>query len=311
MILRPSVLALVGLAAAAAAAVLGLSFDGDEPGDQPPPAIFGGLAGPPAADGRRLPAIEVLRVAAAGDAMIAGRALPGAAVRLRDAGSGVEIGHATADLRGQWVLVPELPLGSGARLLAPRQTGPVGTSDGDPVAVVVPGPGRGAALAVVLPAHGGARVLQPVPAAGTVPEFAIAVAGRDSDGHLSVAGWAEPGTTIHLHLDTRLVGRGRADGAGRWRIVARAPGEGRHRLRADAADAGGRVTGRIQCGWGDDDGPAPAPGELAVRTAGGIWSLVRRTRGGGTVLAEIYGDAPAPPWPQAQSVPAGQVVNAP
>ena len=70
------------------------------------------------ADSRRvgvLPGFDVVRINPSGDAVIAGRAEPGATVTLRDGRSA--LGQVIADGRGEWVFVPEKPLQPGAHRL--------------------------------------------------------------------------------------------------------------------------------------------------------------------------------------------------
>ena len=61
------------------------------------------------------PQFDVVRVNPRGDAVIAGRAEPGAVVTVSDGGR--IIGVVTADERGEWVLVPKEPLPPGSREL--------------------------------------------------------------------------------------------------------------------------------------------------------------------------------------------------
>src|SRR5262249_20670793 len=114
------------------------------------------------------PSFDVVKVGPTGTAVIAGRAEPGAKVTVRDGDQA--IGEVTADRRGEWVLIPDRPIGSGDRLLSAEATSP-GTdamvkSEETVALSISPGPSAGrageTALAVVLPHEGGssARVLQ-------------------------------------------------------------------------------------------------------------------------------------------------------
>ncbi len=64
----------------------------------------------------RNPSFDVVRIGPDGNAVIAGRAAPNSTVRIRE-GDEV-IGQATADERGEWVVLPEKPLASGDRELS-------------------------------------------------------------------------------------------------------------------------------------------------------------------------------------------------
>ncbi|HAI31184.1 MAG TPA: peptidoglycan-binding protein, partial [Thalassospira sp.] len=62
------------------------------------------------------PSFDVVRIGPDGNAVIAGRAEPNSTVRIRE-GEEV-IGEATADERGEWVVLPNKPLASGDRELS-------------------------------------------------------------------------------------------------------------------------------------------------------------------------------------------------
>ncbi|QPO12755.1 LysM peptidoglycan-binding domain-containing protein [Thalassospira sp. A40-3] len=84
------------------------------------------------------PSFDVVRIGPDGNAVIAGRAEPNSTVRIRE-GEEV-IGEATADERGEWVVLPNKPLASGDRELsleAEDATGNVSKAD-DKVVVLIP-----------------------------------------------------------------------------------------------------------------------------------------------------------------------------
>jgi len=129
----------------------------------------------------------VVRIGARGDAVIAGRAEPGAEVIVLDGTR--EVGRARADRRGEWVLVSVAPMAPGGRELSLRALHPDGsTSESEStVVLVVPEPQRdvagqpaqgqaAAALAVLTPreAQGELRVLQAPPAPSVAPPAAEA-----------------------------------------------------------------------------------------------------------------------------------------
>ncbi|MEM7225440.1 MAG: LysM peptidoglycan-binding domain-containing protein [Pseudomonadota bacterium] len=70
------------------------------------------------------PSFDIVRVEPSGDTVMAGRAVPGSKVEVLD---GEEtIGETTAGPTGEWVLVPEAPLGPGSHELSLRATSPAG-----------------------------------------------------------------------------------------------------------------------------------------------------------------------------------------
>ena len=84
------------------------------------------------------PSFDVVRIGPDGNAVIAGRATPNSKVRIRE-GEEV-IGEATADDRGEWVVLPGKPLASGDRELSLESedaSGAISKAD-DKVVVLIP-----------------------------------------------------------------------------------------------------------------------------------------------------------------------------
>jgi nucleoid-associated protein YgaU len=109
------------------------------------------------------PTFDVVRVNPSGDAVIAGRAAPGAKVSVL-AGNKL-VGTAKADDRGEWVLIPEKPLESGSRELSleAKLPGAETVKSKEVVVVAVPDrPEAGTSLAVIMPRKGDgpSKVLQ-------------------------------------------------------------------------------------------------------------------------------------------------------
>jgi nucleoid-associated protein YgaU len=76
--------------------------------------------------------------------------------------------------------------------------------------------------------------------------LALQTVDYNDKGEIVFSGRADPGRTVRIYVDGRLVGEATADGAGQWAFAG--GGEvapGRHTLRADLTDATGQVYGRI------------------------------------------------------------------
>jgi nucleoid-associated protein YgaU len=128
-------------------------------------ALAGKLAVSPGSGGAEnsLPAFDVARVEQTGEAVIAGRAAPGAVVELLRGGERLD--HAVADASGQFVMVPpRLPAGAYELTLRSRMPdGTLATSrQGVAVALNEVDPGRGA-------------VRSPVEASPDVPDRTAAI----------------------------------------------------------------------------------------------------------------------------------------
>jgi nucleoid-associated protein YgaU len=238
------------------------------------------------------PTFDVVRVNPQGEAVIAGRAAPGAEVRVLDGDR--EIGRVTADRNGEWVLVPKEPLPPGSHQLtlsARGKDGATSTSEGV-VAMLVPerAPTAGApasgSVAVLLPraGDGAARALQ-LPAGR---KFALDIIEYDGAGKVQMLGRAVPDAGIRIYLDDRAAGSASADAAGAWSITLdRSVPLGHYRLRIEAFDKDGQALGQLALKF---DRAAPPEGYAAfdVQPGNSLWRLAERRFGDGQRYTEIY-----------------------
>lgn len=134
-------------------------------------------APPPPPQPVTTPRFDVVRIAPDGEAVLAGRAVPGATVVVRDGESSV--GTVTADGRGDWVMLPGKPLAPGTRELGVSEIRP-GTNEpvlSDKVVVVMvpdPPPGSAKPSPTTTPA---APLPSPSPPAATALAVAVPRAG--------------------------------------------------------------------------------------------------------------------------------------
>ncbi|MBI2254181.1 MAG: LysM peptidoglycan-binding domain-containing protein [Proteobacteria bacterium] len=264
-----------------------------------------GAAASPAA-----PSFDVVRVNPNGDAVIAGRAKPGASVTLLD--DGKVIGSAKADDRGDWVLLPNSSIAPGEHKFTLQATEEGGAAQPSErmVIVVVPAPAKdiagnavaapAGALALSVPQNndGPSEILN-MPSSGNaadvpkgpVREPTLDVVDFDKDGRMALAGRAAADTKVALYLDDKLIGSATVDPQGRWRFV---PEEklsiGRHELRVDQVDASNKVTARIVQPIEQPDFAALTPGsmQIVVQPGNSLWRLARRTYGEGLRYSVIY-----------------------
>jgi nucleoid-associated protein YgaU len=291
---RPILLAALGALAILAAVVLSFVFDRDEAPRQ---------AGRPSAvetqpaERSDRPSFDIVRINPKGDAVIAGRAQPGAEVEIRD-GDNV-IGKVTADARGEWVLVPEKPLPPGAHSLnlVARLNGNTTTSDSDVVLVVpeaghdVAGrEGESGALALGVPKEGGpARLLQSPGTRAPRGKLAIEIIDFDQAGRTTVSGQAKTGAEVRMTIDGQADARARADANGEWRATLSKPlAPGRHRLKVDQLE-GNRVVDSVEVVFmRPEAGPASAGSVVVVDSGNSLWRIARRTYGEGTRYTLIF-----------------------
>lgn len=283
---RPVLIAILGLVAALVALALTWSLDRDaDRAEEPPPVVS--PASSVSAPLPVAPTFDVVRVSEKGDTVIAGRAAPRAEVVVRDGDT--ELGRVQADERGEWVLVPSLPLAPGGRELTLEARLPDGTvtRSAEPVILVVPEGGGQPALVLMPQSAGGAKLMQGPGGDGGV--VTIDLSERKDDGSLFVGGRAPAGALLHLYLDNRFLGRALADAEGNWHMsVRQAPATGQ--LRADVVDERGRVKARVEVPLAPvsaQAGQATAT-TVVVEPGNSLWRIARRLYGEGTAYTTIY-----------------------
>ncbi len=235
------------------------------------------LAVPPSTPAAIPPSFDVVRVNPAGDAVIAGRATPNAEVTVLDGDK--PIGKVTADGRGEWVLLPTVPLAPGSRSLSLSQRNVDGSNVASERVVVLVVPERqrdiagrpseqpGQALALSVPRQGGgpSKVLQaPSPSGGPAPP--------------AKTGSAPPGQAASA---APVV----------WRLMPPADvPPGLYTLRADRVARDGRVVARAELPLrrAAPLGDLTAANFVVIQPGNNLWSLARRVYGQGTQYTVIY-----------------------
>lgn len=268
---------------------------------QPPNAAKPGAAPAPSAPSAEAaatpaPSFDVVRVSPQGNAVIAGRAAPGAEVSVLD-GNRV-VGKATADDHGEWVLVPKEPLPPGdhqlsltarspkdgstsksegvVAMLVPDHAKP-NASSSDSVAVLVPREGDGPARPLQLPGGVLARGM-----------LSLDIIEYDGAGKVQLLGRADPDARIEGSLNGKTAGRGVTNAAGDWTVTLDRPVPvGRYRLGLKALDAKGREIAQLALTF---NRVAPPEGALAVDVQPGnnLWRIAQRSYGEGLRYTEIY-----------------------
>jgi hypothetical protein len=258
-------------------------------------------APPQAPKAEGLPSFDVVRVNPNGDAVIAGRAVPGSTVVIFE--NRQPIGEVRADARGEWVFVPAKPLEPGNRELSLEMR----VADQPPVLsdhivkLVIPerdkdvagrpaAGGQALALRVPRDGRGPAQVLQK-PTLETQVAFAIDAIDYDDKGGISISGRGTPKSTVRLYLDGRFIGSAEVGADGRWLFLPRTPIQpGTYTLRADQSGPDDKVTARAEIPFARAEAvPQLEPGSsVVVQPGNSLWRLARRTYGEGTSYTIIY-----------------------
>jgi nucleoid-associated protein YgaU len=264
------------------------------------------------------PSFDVVRVKPTGETVIAGRALPGAEITILD--NGEVMGKVTADEQGEWVYLPERPLGPGNHQLSLSAVPPGGGTaleSDDVVVAVVPQPGTtlagetgggtGEALAVIVPRNGGgaSQVVQlpstsprgtasPDVLAPRMGALSLDTVDYDNRGEIVVGGHAEPGAEVRIYLDNGLLGQALAGADGRWQLRPDRPvPPGLHTLRADQLNGDSKVTARVETPFErakptDLAQTESTANSIVVQPGNSLWRMARRSYGSGWQYSVIY-----------------------
>jgi nucleoid-associated protein YgaU len=273
------------------------------------------------------PSFDVVRVNPNGDAVVAGRAAPGAKITLMD--NGQPIGSAEADDRGEWVLLPDSAVDPGQHKFSLKATDDRGTAleSEREVIVVVPKPAEdiagqpvtkpSGALAIEVPKQGEAptQLLNSPGAAATAaatppitatstpaaapqqasapppPPLTLDTIDYTQDGRAMLSGHSLPESDLIIYLDNQSLGGAKADGTGRWTFVpeTKAPA-GDHELRVDMVDGAGKVLARVKVPFAQPDFSVVAlkDDSVIVQPGNSLWRIARRTYGNGVLYTVIY-----------------------
>jgi nucleoid-associated protein YgaU len=245
---------------------------------------------------RIVPSFDVVRVNPTGDAVIAGRAAPGAKITVMDGDT--IVGIVTSDRNGEWVLVPEKPLPSGNRalsIIAQLDDGEVVSSE-DVVVLGVPERSRQEELplAVLVPRKGKdtKKILQrPTrPEAGRNIALTLDIVDYDETGRLRLLGQANSGNETVIYLNNTAIGRVDVSTDGNWELRPDDVVEpGLYTLRIDELTKG-NVVARIELPFSRAAPLTDLKNEesIIVQPGNSLWRISRRVLGEGTMFSVIY-----------------------
>ena len=211
-------------------------------------AVVDALIGSPPSpeSGNGVPTFDVASIEPTGEAVIAGRAAPGATVELlRD---GEVHDRAVADKSGQFVIVPpKLPPGTyDLTLRSKAPDGTVATSKQRVTTALEPRSTEKPVVALVTPNKPTVVLSQPG-AAKPAGALVVETVEIEPGGKFHVSGQARPGAALRLYLNDSFVTSVTAGTDGRFAVTINegvAPGS--YRVRLDEASSSGTVRARAE-----------------------------------------------------------------
>ncbi len=211
-------------------------------------AVVDALIGSPPSpeSGNGVPTFDVASIEPTGEAVVAGRATPGATVELlRD---GEVHDRAVADKSGQFVMVPpKLPPGTyDLTLRSKAADGTVATSQQRVTAALEPRSTERPVVALVTPNKPTVVLSQP---GAPKPAGAVVVETVETEpgGKFHVSGVARPGAALRLYLNDSFVASVTAGADGRFAVtINEGVAPGNYRVRLDEASSSGTVRARAE-----------------------------------------------------------------
>jgi nucleoid-associated protein YgaU len=202
----------------------------------------------PQDSGDGLPAFDVARIEPMGEAVIAGRAAPGATVELLRNGEPHD--RAVADQSGQFVMVPpRLPSGTYDLTLRSREPdGKQATSRQSVAVAIEPGPTDRPVVALMTPDKPTVVLSQPAAAKPTAGGVVVEAVEIEPGGKFHASGRARPGAAVRLYLNDAFVASVTAGADGRFAVtINEGVARGSYRVRLDEVEPGsGAVRARAE-----------------------------------------------------------------
>jgi len=166
-------------------------------------ALSGSPLRPDSADG--VPSFDVARIEPSGEAVVAGRAAPGATVELLRNGEPQD--HVIADQSGQFVMVPpRLPPGTYDLTLRSKQPdGKEATSKQSVAVALEPTPNERPVVALMTPGKPTVVLSQPAAPKPMAGKVVVEAVETEPGGKFHVTGRARPGATVRLYLNDSFV----------------------------------------------------------------------------------------------------------
>lgn len=269
---------------------------------EPPPA-----SAEPVEKAPIVPSFDTVRVEPTGDALIAGRAAPGAEVVVKF--NGVAVGTAVANEDGAFVVTPDKPLPTGPGALSiESRSNEVVIASADSVAVDVKAGAVDTPMVAVLKPDQPTQVVQ-VPAKPALPPSKtvnLDTVDYDQTGNIVFGGRGPAGSKVQLYVDNNAYGLADINDKGTWSFAGLSPlTVGPHALRADEIGSDGAVKSRIEMPFYREEPAkvATAPAAPAVPEAPKPVEVATAQEIPAPATTPEVAEAPAPEAPAAAEAP--------
>jgi nucleoid-associated protein YgaU len=209
-----------------------------------------------------VPTFDVARIEPTGEAVIAGRAKPGATVELLRNGEVHD--RAVADQSGEFVMVPpRLPSGTYDLTLRSRQPdGKQATSKQSVAVAIEPGPTDRPVVALMTPGKPTVVLSQPPAPKSMAGAVIVESVEIEPGGKFHASGRAGPGAAMRLYLNDTFVASVTADADGRFAAtINKGVAPGNYRVRLDEVEPNsGAVRARAEVPFNVPDAMVTASG---------------------------------------------------
>jgi nucleoid-associated protein YgaU len=232
-------------------------------------ALAGSPVPPDSDDG--VPAFDVARIEPTGEAVIAGRAAPGATVELLRNGELHD--RVVADQSGQFIMVPpKFPSGTYDLTLRSKQPdGRQATSRQSVAVAIEPNPTDRPVVALMTPGKPTVVLSQPPASKPTAGAVVVESVEIEPGGKFHASGRARPGGAVRLYLNDSFVASATAGADGRFAVtINQGVAPGSYRVRLDEVEPNsGAVRARAEVPFNVPDtmvaASAPAQATAAKR----------------------------------------------
>ena len=269
------------------------------------------------------PSFDVVRVNPSGDLVMAGRGSPNGVIFVY-AGKKL-IGQVEVDGRGEWVLIPDVPISPGSkelRLEVETETGLRITGDRRIIIYLPDGSKSGGSEksdnkngVLVLSVDqdgGGTEVIQrprkrskqqtikdrgvrgPIKSSASKKQLlpvTIDAMDYNLSGETTINGTSEPNARLNVYFNSKLVASGNANLDGKWRIITGDSfSKSESEVRVDQVDDKGKVWSRAKMKFTRPLTPLVLKPKVSVRVERGnsLWRIARRQYGKGVLYSVIF-----------------------